>query len=178
MPQSGYKNLASFKMATIVYDLTVIFCQKFLAGKEYGRLVEQMIQAARSGRQNIAEGSVEKSLKMYIKLTGVAKASQEELLLDYQDFLRQRNLELLGKDHEIVRGFREFRAVWVDLGHLNTPDLPSDPKIAANMLITFINQTTFLLGKQITSLEEKFKNEGGYSEKLFNERKNQKYKGN
>lgn len=163
-------------MATVVYDLTVKFCKQFVNSRENSRLVEQMVQAARSGRQNIAEGYMEKSLKSYIKLVGVAKASQEELLLDFQDFLRQRNLPLFSKDDQNVRVFREFRAIWVTENTLNTPNFPNDPTLAANMLVTFVSLTTFLLDKQLLSLEEKFKTEGGYSEKLFNARKDQKRK--
>ncbi len=83
MAESGYHYLKTYMLATVVYDLTVEFCDKFLPGREYLRMREQMIHAGRSGRQNIAEGYEEKSLQSYIKLLGVADASLEELLLDF-----------------------------------------------------------------------------------------------
>jgi len=157
-------------LATVVYDLTVEFYGRFLPEREYLRLREQGIHAARSGRQNIAEGYEEKSLASYIKLLGVADASLEELLLDFQDYLRQRKLPLWPKDHPKVRAFREFRVIWEDENTLNTPTIPNDPVEAANLLITLISQTTYLLSRQIKSLEEKFIAEGGYREKMFKKR--------
>jgi restriction system protein len=170
--KSGYHYLTTYMLATVIYDLTVDFCDKYLAGREYLRIREQMIHAGRSGRQNIAEGYEEKSLQSYIKLLGVADASLEELLLDYQDYLRQRKLPLWDKDDPKIRGFREFRVIWVDENTLNTPKLPNDPNSAANLLITLISQATFLLDKQIKSLEQKFISEGGYRENLFKKRMN------
>lgn len=159
-------------LATVVYDLTVEFCHKFLPEREHLRIREQMIHAGRSGRQNIAEGYEEKSLQSYIKLAGVADASLEELLLDFQDYLRQRKLALWPKEDGRVRVFREFRVIWVDENTLNTPKLPKDPTEAANLLITLISLTTFLLDKQIKSLEQKFIAEGGYRENLYKKRIN------
>lgn len=170
MGKAGYRHLTTYMLATVIYDLTVDFCQTFLAQPEHRRLREQMIHAARSGRQNIAEGYEEKSLKSYIKLVGVARASQEELLLDYEDFLRQRKLEIWDKNHPKIREFRAFRVMWVDDHHPNTPNLPNLPTEAANLLITLISLTTYLLDKQLKSLEEKFVREGGYTEKLFRQR--------
>jgi len=158
-------------LATVIYDLTFEFCHKNLPGREHLRIREQMIHAGRSGRQNIAEGYEEKSLQSYIKLTGVADASLEELLLDFQDFLRQRGLPLWSKDDKRVRVFREFRVRWIDENTLNTPNLPDSPTEAANMMITLIAQATFLLDKQIKSLEQKFIAEGGYRENLFKKRR-------
>jgi len=170
MSKPGYHYLASYMMATVVYDLTVEFCARYLPDREHLRLREQMIQAGRSGRQNIAEGYEEKSLQSYIKLVGVADASLEELLLDYQDFLRQRKLKLWGKDDARVREFRVFRVIWVDENTLNTPNLPNSPETAANLLITLISLTTYLLSRQIEKLEQKFIQEGGYHEKMFKKR--------
>lgn len=161
-------------LASVIYDLTVEFCQKFLSGREYLRIREQMIHAGRSGRQNIAEGYEEKSLQSYIKLAGVADASLEELLLDYQDYLRQRKLSIWTKDDPKIRGFREFRVFWIDENTLNTPTLPNDPTVAANLLITLIAQATYLLSLQIKALEEKFIAEGGYRENLFKKRMNRR----
>lgn len=170
MAESGYHYLTTYMLSTVIYDLTVEFCEKFLSEREYLRIREQMIHAGRSGRQNIAEGYEEKSLQSYIKLLGVADASLEELLLDYQDFLRQRKLPLWEKNNPRIRAFREFRVVWVDNNTLNTPTLPNDPVEAANLLITLISLATYLLSKQMTKLEEKFITEGGYREKMFKKR--------
>lgn len=170
MTQSGYHYLTTFMLSTVIYDLTVEFCGRYIPEREYLRTREQMIQAGRSGRQNIAEGYEEKSLQSYIKLLGVADASLEELLLDFQDYLRQRKLPLWKKDDPRVRAFREFRVVWLDENTLNTPTLPNDPVEAANLIITLISQATFLLSKQMNKLEEKFIQEGGYHEKMFKKR--------
>ncbi len=98
-PHGGYRNLKSYQTAEIVYDATVAFCNRCISSRS--RTHDQMVQAARSGKQNIAEGSMASgtSRKTELKLIGVARASLEELLLDYQDFLRQRDLLLWGKDH-------------------------------------------------------------------------------
>ena len=163
MAEAGYKYLKTYQLATIIYDLTVEFCERLLPGFDYRRTKEQMIQSARSGKQNITEGSRLKSLKGYIKLLGVSEGSFKELLEDYQDFLRQRGLPLWDKNDPRVRKIRSIRVI-------DKPDLPDKPEEAANLLITLINQETFLVDKQIESLEEKFVAEGGYTEKLFRRR--------
>ena len=93
-PHGGYRNLKSYQTAEIVYDATAAFCDRFIDKRS--RTHDQMVQAARSGKQNIAEGSMASgtSKKTELKLIGVARASLEELLLDYQDFLRQKGLSL------------------------------------------------------------------------------------
>jgi len=97
-PHGGYRRLRSFQCAQLVYDATVVFCDRFVDKRS--RTHDQMVQAARSGVQNIAEGSMASatSKKTELKLTGVARASLEELLLDYEDFLRQHGLRLWDKD--------------------------------------------------------------------------------
>src|SRR5574337_1381220 len=99
-PHGGYRDLRSYQMAEIVYDATVAFCDRFIDRRS--RTHDQMVQAARSGKQNIAEGSMASgtSKKTELKLIGVARASLEELLLDFEDFLRQKGLPLWGKEHE------------------------------------------------------------------------------
>jgi len=135
-----------------------------------------MEQSARSGKQNIAEGYLEKSLKSYIYLLGVAYASLGELLEDYEDFLRQKELSHWGKEDLRIREFREFRVFSDPPNPPNTPKLPQDAEEAANLLITLIHQAQFLLNKQMTSLEEKFVREGGYTENLFKKRLEEKKK--
>ena len=102
-PHGGYRNLLSYRKAEIVYDATVYFCSRFLDKRD--RTYDQMIQAARSGKQNIVEGSMASatSKEMEIKLTNVARASLEELLTDYRDFLRTRRLAEWPKDHRYAR---------------------------------------------------------------------------
>lgn len=105
----GYRNLKSFQVAQLAYDVTVLFCERFVNRRS--RTHDQMVQAARSGVQNIAEGSQASgtSRKMELKLTNVARASLEELRLDYEDFLRQRGLPLLAPEHPAMRRFRARR---------------------------------------------------------------------
>ena len=105
-PHGGYRELQSYQMAEIVFDGTVVFCDRFIDRRS--RTHDQMVQAARSGKQNIAEGSMASgtSKKTELKLMGVARASLEELLLDFQDFLRQKGLTLWAKDHPKTREVR------------------------------------------------------------------------
>jgi len=163
----GYRRLRSFQVAQQVYDLTVEFCDRFVERRS--RLREQMVQAARSGVQNIAEGSMASatSRKTELKLTGVARASLEELLLDYEDFLRQRGLRLWGKDDpRALEVRRRFRSDESDRSDRSDRSDMSDPEVAANTLICLVNQASFLLGRQLARLEQQFLDEGGFTEKL------------
>lgn len=126
LPSGGYRKTASFQTATILYDATVWFCEKFLDPRS--RTVDQMVQAARSGRQNIAEGSraAATSSQTELRLVNVARASLEELLLDYEDYLRQRRLAQwapespeAGEVRAVPQAFRSDRS--------DAPD-PTDPK--------------------------------------------------
>jgi four helix bundle protein len=105
-PHGGYRDLQSYQMSEIVYDGTIVFCDRFISKRS--RTHDQMVQAARSGKQNIAEGCMASgtSKKTEIKLIGVARASLEELLLDFQDYLRQKGLALWGKDHQKAKKVR------------------------------------------------------------------------
>jgi restriction system protein len=171
-PHGGYRDLKSYQMAEIVYDATVLFCNRFIDRRS--RTHDQMVQAARSGRQNIAEGSMASgtSKKSELKLVGVARASLEELLLDYQDYLRQRELPLWEKDHpqaRVVRGlcYRKDRSYSTYKPYLETP---ASPETAANTLICLIHQTNYLLDQQLRALEQQFLKEGGFSERLYHAR--------
>lgn len=164
----GYKYLNTYILGTIIYDLTMEFCRRYINPKS--RTKDQMEQAARSGKQNIAEGYTMQSLEGYIKLCGVAEGSIKELAADYEDFLRQRKLTIFPKDHPKVREFRAFRAVWRKPNIPNTPNLPNNPEEAANMLLTFCQMESYLLKRQIESLKEKFVREGGFRENLFKRR--------
>jgi restriction system protein len=151
----GFRKLRSFQTAQKVYDGTVIFCNKYIS--KFSRTHDQMVQAARSGVQNIAEGSLASatSKKTEIKLTNVARASLGELLLDFEDYLRQKGLRQWDKNSPEAL---KVRSDW------------SDEKLA-NILICLTNQASYLLWKQMQRLEEDFKNEGGFTEKLYNSRK-------
>ncbi len=163
----GFRNLRSFQVAQQVYDATVIFCNRFVDKRS--RTHDQMVQAARSGVQNIAEGSLASvtSKKTEIKLTGVARASLGELLLDFEDYLRQRSLRQWKKDDPEsikARSDRSDKSDWSD----------KSDEAFANTMICLINQGSFLLWKQLQRLEEDFKKEGGFTERLYNVRKDAK----
>ena len=165
-PSGGYRDLRSFQTSTLVYDDTVDFCARFVDRRS--RTVDQMVQAARSGRQNIAEGSRASatSSQTELRLVNVARASLDELLLDYEDYLRQRKLPQWGKADPQAMAVREIGRT-----AKNTPDYSpwlshADPGIVANTLICLIHQTNYLLDQQIRALERAFVEEGGYSEQL------------
>jgi len=173
-PHGGYRKLRSFQTSELVYDGTVIFCDRFINIRS--RTHDQMVQAARSGRQNIAEGSVASgtSKKFELKLTSVAKASLEELLLDYEDFLRQRNLPLWDKDSPqalAVRGrYRSDRSDLSDRSDDPCGLAVANAEVAANTLVCLINQATYLLKRQIQKLERDFLDQGGFTERLYQKR--------
>lgn len=171
------KYLLTYRYAEIIHDLTMDFCKKYISYKS--RTKDQMEQAARSGKQNIVEGvgQSQTSKKGEIKLLGVAKASFEELLSDYEDFLRQNNFEIYQKTDLRTTKFRQIAFELSNLRNLsNLGDLIEKPKPIgnpqddANFLLTLCHQITYLLFKQIQSLEEKFIKEGGFTENLFKKR--------
>jgi four helix bundle suffix protein len=178
-PSGGYRDLRSFQIATIIYDATYWFCERFLEPRS--RMSDQMVQAARSGRQNIAEGSRASatSSQTELRLMNVARSSLEELLLDYEDFLRHRHLQKWAPDapealevRRIGRNHPTDRSDPSDLSdeqryalYANWLD-HADPAVRANALLCLINQANYLLDKQIEALEAQFIEEGGYSEQL------------
>lgn len=163
----GYKSLPFFKQSEIIYDFTVEFVKRYIDYKS--RTKDQMEQAARSGKQNIAEGYLQKSLEGRIKLLGVSRGSLEELLNDFQDFLRQRGLKLWDKDSSEARKVRVL--VYNNYNSYNDyKDYINDPAEAANVAICLINQTNRLLDQKLRWLEEKFVHEGGFRENLFKKR--------
>jgi four helix bundle suffix protein len=169
-PHGGYRELKSYQMAEIVYDATAVFCDRFIDRRS--RTHDQMVQAARSGKQNIAEGSMASgtSKKTELKLIGVSRASLEELLLDFQDFLRQQRLSLWGKDHQKAK---EVRALCYRKNKSYTTYktyFKASAEIAANTMICLIHQTNYLLDQQLRSLEKEFLKEGGFTEKLYRSR--------
>jgi four helix bundle suffix protein len=181
-PSGGYRETASFQTATIIYDATVWFCEKFLDPRT--RTVDQMVQAARSGRQNIAEGSraAATSSQTELRLINVARASLEELLLDYEDFLRHRRLPQWAPDgaeagavRRVAGALRKDRTDPADRTDLSDQKRyalyarwldHAEPAVRANALICLIHQANFLLDRQIAALEKGFVEEGCYSEQL------------
>jgi len=169
-PHGGYRQLQSYQIAEIVFDATTIFCERFIDRRT--RTHDQMVQAARSGKQNIAEGSMASgtSKKSELKLIGVARASLEELLLDFEDYLRQQSWPLWGKDHPKAR---ELRAkCYAKNRSLDTyrTYFESHAEVAANSMICMIHQTNYLLDQQLRALEREFLKEGGFTEKLYRAR--------
>jgi restriction system protein len=167
-PHGGYRDLKSYQMAEIVFDATVVFCDRFISKRT--RTHDQMVQAARSGKQNIAEGSMASgtSKKTELKLMGVARASLEELLLDFQDFLRQHALPLWGKEHAKAKEIRAL-AYKTNRSYKTYKDYFEDqgPEVAANAAICLINQANYLLDQQLRALGKEFVKEGGFTERLY-----------
>jgi len=176
-----YKYLLTYRYAEIIHDLTVIFCKKYISYKS--RTKDQMEQAARSGKQNIVEavGESDTTKKNEIKLLGYSKGSFEELLADYEDYLRTRNLPIYPKTDPRVLRFRETGYRLSNLGNLSNLGyliekavLPQDAANATNFLLTLCHLETYLLDKQIKAMIAKFQKEGGFSENLFRGRLTQR----
>jgi four helix bundle suffix protein len=166
-PHGNYQKLLSYQKAEVVYDITYRFCQRFLDRGD--RTIDQMVQAARSGKQNIAEGSkaAGTSKEMEIKLMNVARASLEELLVDYHDFLRVRDLPLWEKDSKEARFVRKLGG---------KPDVTFEAyrdfcetrpaEVVANIAICLVHQANYLLDRQIRQLEKDFVKDGGVRERM------------
>jgi len=170
-PHGGYRNLKSYQTTEIIYDATVVFCNYFVDKRS--RTHDQMVQAARSGKQNIAEGSMGSgtSKKNELKLIGIARASLEELLLDYHDFLRQRGLLLWEKGHQQAQMIRKLAyASNRSYETYKTYIEASSPEVAANTLICLIHQANYLLDQQLRQLGKQFLEKGGFTEKLYQAR--------
>jgi four helix bundle suffix protein len=184
----GYRKLKSFQVSQLVYDVTVRFCERYI--ERFSRTRDQMVQAARSGVQNIAEGSQASgtSKKTELRLTNVARASLEELRLDYEDFLRQRGMEKWD-DHSLLRQelvdsrcrTADEVAMWVkDAAKRTAQNTASNPStmsgvyamISANAALVLINVACGLLNRQITALANEFEQKGGFSERMYRIRSN------
>lgn len=196
----GYRKLKSFQVAQLVYDVTVRFCDKYISKRS--RTHDQMVQAARSGVQNIAEGSQASAIskKMELKLTQVARASLEELKLDYEDFLRQRGLVQWQREHPLRQALVDRRcqsaddvAAWVveaaksggpcgqgrqcgrdsETSTVSTKSTPSTelyPELSASAALTLLAVACALLDRQVARLAADFENEGGFTERLYRAR--------
>jgi len=194
-PHGGYQELLSYQRSVVVYDATVAFCRDFF--QKYDRTIDQMVQAARSGKQNIIEGSMASgtSKETELKLTNVARASLEELLEDYRDFLRTRQAEEWDKNSKealFVRGLASGKIQLNEDGTKATkatngtgrdmsrsshasPVVTYDAfrsfetrpaDVRANVVICLIHQTNYLLDQQIRKLEQDFLQEGGLRERM------------
>ena len=170
-PHGGYRDLKSYQMAEIVYDATAAFCDRFIDRRS--RTHDQMVQAARSGKQNIAEGSMASgtSKKTELKLIGVARASLEELLLDFEDYLRQHGFQVWGKDEAKAKEVRALARVSNrSYSTYRTYFENEEPETAANAAICLIHQANYLLDQQLRDLEQEFLEEGGFTERLYRAR--------
>lgn len=168
----GYRNLLSYQKSEIVYDATVYFTNRFFG--KFDRTIDQMVQAARSGKQNIVEGSMASgtSKEMEIKLTNVARASLEELLADYYDFLRSRDLVEWDRNHPYSERLRELNRVRnSNYGTFQKWIENEKPEVSANVIIGLIRLTTYVLDKQIQRLEKDFLKEGGLKERMSKARR-------
>ena len=166
-PHGGYQKLLSYHKALIVYDATVYFCNRFFRPRD--RTHDQMVQAARSGKQNILEGSQASgtSKETEIKLTGVARASQQELLEDYRDFMRNRRIEEWTPDPPYVRRLRQLnRTPGANYQTFKKGIEHPDPAICANVIVGLIKVTCYLLDQQLRRLEQDFLREGGLRERM------------
>lgn len=178
-PHGGYQKLLSYQKAEIVYDATVYFCDRFIDKRS--RTHDQMVQAARSGKQNIVEGSVASgtSKETEIKLTNVARASLEELLADYRDFLRVRRLPLWDKNDPQAKAVRKLGyETHVSYATYASHVEQGGPETAANTIICLIHQANYLLDQQLRTLEQAFVKEGGLRERMTRARLEERKKAN
>ena len=173
LPQHGhYRNLRVYQVTEIIYDITYYFAHRFLSKGD--RTVDQMVQSARSGKQNIAEGNqaAMTSSETEIKLTNVAKASLEELLDDYEDYLRVRGLEQWGPLHPRYQRMREY-ASSEQIRHTYADHIRrmTDEEIA-NLCLTLTHQAIYMLHKLLITMQQRFVTEGGIKERMFQARMN------
>ena len=173
-PHGHYQELLSYKKSAIVYSATVKFCERFISIKD--RTYDQMIQAARSGKQNIIEGSKASrtSKETEIKLTNVARASLEELLEDYKDYIKNRKEVIWDKDSREALYVRKL-AYTKDESYENTYEQFIETRsgvVCANIILCLIHQCNYLLDQQIRRLEEDFIKNGGLRERMYQARKN------
>lgn len=174
--KGDYNNLIAYKKSVIIYDITFFFTQHFL--QKGDRTIDQMLQAARSGKQNIAEGNraAATSTETEIKLTNVAKASLEELLIDYQDYLRTRDKLLWDTSNPRYEKMRAYAASELIFDQYHSLLHKYNDEALANLCITLIHQTSFLLYRLLEKQEKNFLKEGGIKERMCQARLNVKNK--
>lgn len=171
-PKGNYRKLIAFQKAECIYDITYYFAHTHL--QKGDRTIDQMVQAARSGRQNIAEGSAAAatSAETEIKLINVARASLQELLLDYEDYLRVRNLAIWDVNSEKAKTTRKVCASHNDSAFYMEAIKQRSPETTANIAITLIHQTDVFLRKLLERLQADFVRNGGIKEQMYNARIN------
>lgn len=170
-PRGDYQTLLSYQKAEVVYDITFRFAHKFLARTD--RTIDQMIQSARSGKQNILEGSKAAltSKETEIKLTSVGRASLEELLADYRDYLRVRDHAIWSKDSKEAQYVRQLGCKTPHTFELYRKIMDTrPPEVIANIAICLIHQTNYLIDQQLRRLEKDFLEQGGLRERMFKAR--------
>lgn len=166
-PRGDYQTLLSFQKAEVVYDITFRFAHKYLSRGD--RTVDQMIQSARSGKQNVLEGSkaAQTSKEMEIKLTNVGRASLEELLADYRDFLRVRDHVLWDKESKEARFVRRLGCKTPQTFEIYREFVETrPPEVIANIAICLLHQANYLLDQQLKTLEKEFVEQGGLRERM------------
>lgn len=170
-PKGNYRSLLAFQKAECIYDVTYYFSHKYL--EKGDRTIDQMVQAARSGRQNIAEGcsAATASLEMEIKLLNVARASLQELLLDFEDYLRVRNLSLWPIDSDKAKQTRKVCFKNNDSAFYRQKIVERSAETIANIAITLIHQCDVMLRRYIDYLQDSFLKTGGIREQMFNARR-------
>lgn len=162
----GYRKLQVYKLTEIIYDISYEFAHRYLSKRD--RTVDQMVQASRSGKQNIAEGSLASmtSRKTEIKLTNVAKASLGELLIDYEDYVRTRNLTRWDASNERYQKLRDYvKTEEFENGYMQLIGRLNDEEIA-NLCMTLIHQAMYMLEHLLDAQQEQFAREGGVSESM------------
>ena len=167
IPRHGqYRKLLSYQKAEVVYDITYCFCTRFLDRRD--RTVDQMVQAARSGKQNIAEGSQASatSTETEIRLTSVARASLEELRADYEDFLRVHRLRLWSRESREARFIRRYSRRASTFEAYRDFCETRSAEVVANIALCVIHQTNYLLDRQLRHLETRFIEQGGIRERM------------
>ena len=167
IPNLGnYKNLLTYQKSDVIYQITYFFCNRFLTRGD--RTIDQMIQAARSGKQNIVEGcaAASTSAKTEIKLINVAKASLKELLEDYEDYLKTRGHKQWDKGSAEFEAMRRLGREHNEADYFMKLIETRPPETIANMAIILINQADYLLFKQLERLSSDFINNGGFSERM------------
>lgn len=171
--QGGYESLLVYQFGVVIYDLTEVFCQKYLSDLKYKRDVEQMRHAARSGKQNIAEGSLENSVEGNLKLTGVARASFGELLEDYKDYIRRNRLTLWEKNDSRVLEIRRIRnnSNKTNRSYESYMSYLDQPEPFVNLMVTLCYTEGYLMDQLLRAIEAKFVKEGGFRENLFRKRR-------
>lgn len=163
----GYEKLVTFQKADIIFQGTVFFCNKYIS--KFDRTFDQMVQAARSGKMNILEGSMASgtSKETEIKLTNVARASLKELLEDYKDFIKIRKLTFWDKNHPYYAALTEKHLIVNPTYELYQKGIESEnPEVASNVLYSLTNITIYMLTQQLKRLEADFLKEGGLRERM------------